>query len=350
MRNIQTVQINELFVHIVDNRKPELVLSDYPVQLDDLPGLRDYFAEHIRASLADSITRAARFSSGPDCPTAEICANVLAGRLPLVEGSRQLAQRLYEITKANRSISPADLAVCTYQDAAQPQGPRYLAILKIDPSKGFTHRVEDINGKKRISFEDSSRTLTQEKLQKSAFVQPLEPRHPEYDLLLLDRQTGAADPLVRIFFARTFLNVVDALDPTRRTEIFYKTIMDQTNAMIDVLPEEVRQEIDQRLTAAVTGATINVTEWLAALPVDAGLRETFRSAIQEKIADQQFETDPRIGGKLAARIQYIGEDGLYVSAPNEIFNRRVKWKKVSAPGGDIIEVTIRTKTWKQVSR
>lgn len=191
MRYAADIRLDELIVHIVDPRRANgLVLSERTLPLDSNERVADYFATHIENSLRDPAARAARFVDLGDENTAGLCRALLEHNVGLVEGSRRLAQRLYEIIAGDRRIAAGDLAVGFYRAGNRPDVPRYLALLKIDPSEVFRHTTaRDPDGNLYVSFEVETDVMptTREKLQKCAFVQPLEPR-PEYDMMLLDRQ------------------------------------------------------------------------------------------------------------------------------------------------------------------
>jgi hypothetical protein len=351
MRNVENIQILELFVHILDNRAPDLNLSDFPIQLQGNQALTDYFTGHIRTALREPTAKAARFQNLNPDQASGICSAIMSGQTTLTIGSKRIAECLYEIIRTDQRITPADLGVCLYQDQANP-GNRYLAILKIDPSEVFQHVItRDANGT-RIDYRISENALTKEKLQKCAFIRPLDPRHPEYDLLLLDRQTGiVGDGLIAQYFAQRFLDTVDALDAAKRTNIFYRTVVDSVNQIRGTLPPTYSQEIDQRLTTAVSGRSINVENWLEELPVDEPTRDHLRQAIRQNITDIEFQTDPQIGARLTAKVFYVGDHGFRLSIPSIYYDELVlPVQKIQTPEGEMNEIIIHTRTWSRVPR
>ncbi len=351
MRNIKKVQIDEMFVHILDNRKPELIPSDFPIQFGGNQALMDYFTGHISSSLSDTSAKAARFKNINPNEASGICEEILSGKTTLAAGSKCLAQLLFDIIKKDQRISPADMAVCLYKDADEPNE-SYLAILKIDPSEVFQHVITRKNRKVSITYQVNNDALTKEKLQKCAFIQTLDPRNPEFDMLLLDRQTVAThDGIIAQFFAERFLGAVNAFDATKRTLVFYKTVMDAFNKLRVDLSPEVSQDLDQRLTTAIGGRSINVSNWLNDLPVEDNVREDLREQIHEKITDLEFQTDPQIGGKFASRLIYQGDYGFKLTIPAGHFDDLIQpIRKIKTPEGEVNEIIIRTKAWNTVSR
>jgi hypothetical protein len=116
MRDATNIQLDQLIVHIRDPTRPDsFVLSECTIPLDGNQRLIDYFVAHIRNSLKDSAAKAARFVAMDDEVVSGICKALLDDRLDLVEGSRRLAQKLYEIIADDKRIKACDLAVCFYQ-------------------------------------------------------------------------------------------------------------------------------------------------------------------------------------------------------------------------------------------
>jgi hypothetical protein len=155
----------------------------------------------------------------------------LRGEIPLVEGSQRLAQDLYSILEGDRRITSGDLAVCLFQAENYPYT-HFLGIMKVDPVQIFRHVVlQDKRGNQYVSFETLPQAFTSERLQKCAFIQPLEPRHPEFDMLLLDRQQRLSENgSVARFFSETFLDAEEAFDARKMTEIVYRGLISAETA------------------------------------------------------------------------------------------------------------------------
>jgi phosphopantetheine adenylyltransferase len=188
MREATNIHLDQLIVHILDPGRPNgFVLSERTIPLERNQRLVDYFVAHIQNSLKDPTAKAACFIAMNDKAVSGICKALLDGHLDLVKGSRKLAQQLYAIITSDKRIKACDLAVCFYQAENQHSVSRYLALLKIDPSEVFRHKTEyDPQGNQYVNFEIETEVMptTRERLQKCAFVQQLEPRSPDYDMML----------------------------------------------------------------------------------------------------------------------------------------------------------------------
>ena len=82
--------------------------------------LAAYFTRHIQGSLQEPYARAARFRNINPTQVSGICHSLLSGKTNLVDGSRFLAQALYQILQNDQRISPADLGICFYQAENYP--------------------------------------------------------------------------------------------------------------------------------------------------------------------------------------------------------------------------------------
>ena len=346
MRNIEGIQIKELFVHILDNRNHNLVLSDFPLSFSGNQELEDYFVNHIFISINNDATKAAKFNNININQTSGICNSILKGDINLEEGSKKIAEILYEIIKDQR-ISPADLAICKFYDLGRPTD-LFLAILKIDPSKVFQHTVVKENDKVRIIYKINNEALTKEKLQKCAIIRQLEPRNSDYDMLLLDKQKRTFKKgLISEFFTEKFLDANEALDSTKRTIIFYKTIVNELDKNQKLISHHDYIEINTRLLNSINGKSINVNQWIGNLPVEEHTRELLKTGVKEKISDIEFTTDSQMGGKLSNRVIYHGDFNLRISILSKHFEDVFKSvKQISTPEeGDTNEIVIHTKKW-----
>src|SRR6267142_6382005 len=116
MRYMTDIQLSQLIVHIIDPWQTNgFVLSERTLPLENQQPLAEYFVTHIQHCLQDSATLVARFVALENEGVSGICKAMLVGGLDLVDGSRQLAERLYRTLRQDKRISVGDLAVGLYQ-------------------------------------------------------------------------------------------------------------------------------------------------------------------------------------------------------------------------------------------
>jgi hypothetical protein len=350
MRDATDIQIQEIIIHILEPRGQGLVLSDVTLPLDGNQELVEYFTRHIQGSLQEPYTKAARFRNINPEQTSGICQALLGGRMNLVDGSQGLAHALYQILQNDQRISPADLGVCFYQAENYP-GVRFLAILKVDPSRVFRHVVHQVNGNQYVSFEAERKAFTDERLQKSAFLQPLEPRHPDFDMLLMDRQArGVGAGRIARFFSEKYLDAEEAFDPRKYTERLYKSLTQAQNLVRNRLTALQEEEFDARVRLAVISPRINLDTWLNELNLPDGIKEEVDRVIRQFIPDREFDLDQQYSEHHLQKVIYQGDYRLKLEVLADYF-RQVVISEDYIPNDParppFYRVTIETETWRK---
>ena len=356
MRYASNIQLDQIIVHILDPRRPDgFVLSERAIPLERNQRLVEYFVSHIQNSLKDSTSSAACFVSLDDNMTSKVCRALLDGNLDLVAGSKKLAERLYKIIKRDERIKAGDLAVCFYRAGNRPNVPRYLALLKIDPSEVFRHKTEqDPLGKRYVNFEIETNVMptTREKLQKCAFIQSLDPRQ-EYDMILLDRQVKqlVPQPLAR-FFVEDFLGAALALDARQRTDLLYRGLVSARNQLHNKLHPHEEQLLSKSIHSAITSAHINIDTWLEALPLAEEYKEQIDHVVSEKLPDREFEIDATYVEKLSRKRSFRGDRGLQVNVSAERYKQVIVSEQLVEDPGEppYYRIEIHTEKWEETTR
>jgi hypothetical protein len=353
MRDATNVQIDELIIHILDPEGQGLVLSGITLPLDRSTTLHEYFTRHITETFKSPSIKAAQFRNiNPEQPSGA-CRVMLRGELPLTEGSAQLAQLLYPILERDRRITAGDLAVCFFRAENYPHT-RFLAIMKIDPSQVFSHEVkQDARGNHYVTFEPQPKSFTNEKLQKCALVQPLEPRHPEYDMLLLDRQgKGAENDRVARFFSEIFLDAKDTKDAFEYTERLYKGLIRAENRLRDRLTPEENQELTSHVNQAVASRRLNLDRWVEDLPVEQEVRQEIDRALSVQVGAREFPLDRDLYQRLARKARFQGDHSLRLEVPTDAYNQIIVSETLVTDDPDrepYYRIVIETKTWQRLT-
>ncbi|MBW4696319.1 MAG: nucleoid-associated protein [Aphanocapsa lilacina HA4352-LM1] len=360
MRYPGEVRVQQLVIHVVDPHRDNVVFSERDVPLDGADRLVEYFGHHIRNSLQDPVAGAGRFEADNSCPTFALCRAMLHEGLDLIGGSGKLAGQLAEIIRRNRSISPGVLVAGFYTDSGRPEVPRFLALLKMDPSQVFRHVVEReaATGRRyvRLALESDVLPSEREKLQKCAFVQPLEPRHAEYDMLLLDRQTRVPTEVpVAKFFVEGLLGAKLALDARGRTDRLFKGLMGAYNDLKSILPPGQGEQLRQAVDAAVRQSTIDLEDWLESLP----LAEEHRRSIDRHLAGQHlnertFDIDRTYGRSLLKKRVFRGDHSLRVEVsadPDKAQQVIQSTERIEIPGTlPYYRVVLHTERWDEIAQ
>lgn len=353
MRYSTDIRVDKLIVHILDPSKSDgLVLSTRDIPLEENPHLAEYFAAHIQNSLKDSATKAARFVYIDDDAVSGICKSLLAESIDLIQGSSILAKQLHAIISADRRTSACDLAVCFYSAGNQPKVPKYLALLKIDPSEVLRHKMDhDLQGNQFVNLEVESNVLptTREKLQKCAFIQSLEPRHNEYDMMLLDRQMRK--PFAR-FFIKDFLNAEFSLDSRERTDRLYTCLISAQNSLRNELNPQENESLRQAVDYAISSSSINIDTWIESLPISTEQKALIDEIVSEDLLDREFEIDTTYAQKLLLKKRFQGDHGLKVEVFAEDYDQVIRSVElIEEPGAPSYHrIVIHTEKWDDIRR
>jgi hypothetical protein len=329
------------------------VVSNITLPLSKNQALVDYFVHHIEETLKSPAIKAAQFRNiNPEQPSG-ICMALLRKDLPLVEGSQRLAGALYEILLQDHRITAGDLAVCLFRAENYPYT-RFLGIIKVDPSQIFRNVVlEDSRGRKYVSFEAEFNAFTSEKLQKCAIIQPLEPRHPDYDMLLLDRQIGGPeDGGIARFFSETFLDAKDAFDSYKYTDRLHRSLVNAQNNVTDRLSPAEKQTLEQGIEKAISSRRLNLDRWLEDLSLPEDVKQEIDRTIRPVIPVREFSLDPGLSQKVFQKVKYRGDNGLKLEIPSQFYHVNVVSEELIRDDPDrppYYRVVIETETWKRSS-
>jgi hypothetical protein len=188
------------------------------------------------------------------------------------------------------NISSGDLVTCLYEAENYP-AQKFLSIIKIDPSEIFLHETKlDEHGQPYVDLQLQPDALptTKEKLQKCAFIRPMNPRPDDYDMLLLDRQTGAIQGLqVARFFIHDFLDAELAHDTQTRTRKLYSALVSAHNQIRPSLTEQENMDLDDRIRTAVTNRSINLDTWLEQLPIADKNKQIINKMLLDSISSRR---------------------------------------------------------------
>lgn len=354
MRDCGSVFIDQIIIHILDTRDGGMgfVASQRELSLEGNDALREYFTSHIETSIGHGAATAARFRSIIDSETSGLCAALHSGSGSFVQVSQQISERLYQIMENDGRTKEGDLAICFYR-AENFEDRRYLALLKIDPSEVFQHAVRtDEAGMRFVTYILEPSAFTHEKLQKSAFIRSLEPRHSEYDMILLDRQVSDKRRRdVAQYFARDFLGAKNAYDAYDRSGQLYDALLDIRGLL--ELPEE-QAALDTHIESILQSRQFDAEAWLSSLPFEEETTERIRQPFYEALPDRTFEIDRTFVEKLRKKRIFRGEYDLKVRVDADHVDdviRRVQYVDDDpARTRPYYRITIETEMWDEVPR
>lgn len=358
MRNLSELELEGLIVHALDTEnESEAQLSEASLPPPPATDVRvfDYFRSNILVGLADTQARTARFESLASDRVA-VLAQLVQGEGTFVAASQRLAEALFEIMRGDRRISAGDLVVATYSGVLDGTREKFVAVMKIDPTSALRQMtLTDDSGRSIISFDVVQGLLPTdgEKLQKAAFIRPIEPRgEDDYDLLMLDRQVRPVDrEKVALFFSQRFLATRPSVTPRELTHRLLDTLERVQRMVSPELPDDdERDRLREKLAAATKQRHVNLDR----LPLDLELPRELSEKVAKQLgvkrfADREFTIDQDVVESKQRRVTvYHGDYGLRVEVPRQFSAERFEVEEVTDEPGrrPYHRVVIETETWR----
>lgn len=129
------ILINHGILHIIDNERGQVVLSESELDLDS-DMVTDFLVKHIKKVMNSTDVKEAAFES--DSGVLTTIKKFQAREMDFKSASWEFCVRLSEIMLENGDIPPADLLVTQFEIKRVP----YLAIFKLNHSVFYTHEVK----------------------------------------------------------------------------------------------------------------------------------------------------------------------------------------------------------------
>jgi hypothetical protein len=356
MRYVKNIELEKLIVHILDpSHANGKTLSQRTLPLEESPKLVEYFQRHIQNSLQDPATKAARFAN-LESPACQLCTKILNGSQDLVLASRALADLLYQAMGSDKRISGGDLAVALYRADAGSGATQYLSLMKIDPTDAFRHmQKRDSQNRLYVTFELEPDVMptTREKLQKCAFVQALQPRPADYDMMLLDKQEKQVGALaVAKFFAEGFLGAELAMDDRERTDRLYRSLVSAQNLLRPQLTPVQDEQLRQAIDGAMAAQAIDLDAFIAPLALAQSQKDMIEQVVSQALPDREFAIDASYAQQLVQKRHFRGDHGMRLTVSAEHYHDMVESVEVvtEAGGPDYHRITLRSREWKEIMK
>jgi len=325
MRDAKGVTVERAIVHIIDHLgKKDVVESEVELGLNgaNAQSLRDYFSDQVKNALKDAQTGSAKFAATGDQSAIDECFRALADSKRFVSCSQKLARLLLAAMGSDGRISPGNLVACIYTASNYPKK-NFLALFKIDLTKALIEKVEMQNDKRVDRFDERTDVMPtpREKLHKAALIPP-QGMDKKFDLLLLDRQA----PGVASFFARTFLNTVQVLDPITSTKGFLlatekarKFLMAAPEGSPERIGPKESDAIVQQIAAVAQSKSVDRVNWPKQLPLKPEAQEIVSKHLEKQFPqDRQIKIDSTVAQEVfLKKTRYRGGHGFLLEVDTD---------------------------------
>ena len=348
------LHIHDLIVHKVDHKErsaPQLAGRRTPTNAD----VESFLKRHIKNNISSKNTRTARFTppEGTDVVLRKVCYSLLQEEDQFVPSSQQIASHLFAAVENDRRISPSELVICTYSSSKSngSTAARHVAILKMDPSEGFTTKEEVMEGGAvRYVLEQVPEVLPITDLQKCAFVLPHQ-NEEEYDLQVLDQQisTFRQGKAAASFFTRDFLQCEVNYNAADRTKIYHR----ESLAYAAQKEEEGAWSADQselfreRINDSLRDDRVDIVALANRTIDDEEERQEYLQNLGSQGLDTVLDPDPDVSKRVTQHRTFVGDHDLKLRISADAYENRVEVEKDEVTGEKI--VTIRTDQWEETS-
>ncbi len=348
MTESSQIHIHRMIIHKVDH-----LSYDAPQVSDVESPITDEVASFVRQQISSNrehkFARTATFhlSNGAQTSLQPVCDCLLGNTDQLVPQSQEIAKRLFDTM--DRRVSPGDLVLCIFTETA-PDGPLWLALLKMDPQDGFIGEREEINGHACFVLRRVRNVLPRGELQKCAFIVPSTLRGPRgYDLKVLDQQAipYGARRLVASFFVTDFLRCKVGLNRADRTWTFASASHEWVGKKKN-WPDEKVDDFKKRVTETLQDQVVDATSFATAVITQPDEQDEYLQYLRQRgLEDLAFEPDPQERQRLTQYVQFEGDHGLRVRVEADAIGEgKVLWYAKES-GTDNWIVTIKTTRWER---
>ncbi|MBV7272165.1 nucleoid-associated protein [Clostridiaceae bacterium UIB06] len=324
MEYIKEIIINEAVVHILDTNAEEPVLNEYPLQLNE--EIYGFLLKHIERCLKDEELRYAIFN-GEKNVIKEASQEYLNEIKGIIETSKELANKMFRLMKAEGNIYSCDLVIVSISTEYGPM----LAILKMDYIKNYTHSIEFLDNKIGINIvpELTGLPTSSGKIQKSAFIKVVK-EDQGFNLMIIDKQSKSKDNMEygSDYFTNKYLGCRTIDNERDMTKTFVKAAEEWTRTSFEEnadTAEIVRSSIKKKLKEEEKIDVHSLAEDMFGDNVE--IQQSFKEYISSQGVGDNVDIDKQWVEKKLKRVRlkidkeidlYINQDAYYDNSKFEI--------------------------------
>ncbi|MCL2376107.1 MAG: nucleoid-associated protein [Defluviitaleaceae bacterium] len=213
--------INHGILHIIDNERGQVVLSESELDLDS-DMVADFLGRHIKKMMDGNDVKEATFNA--DSAMLATVGQYIAGEVDFKAASREMCTKLAEIMLENGEIPPADLLVTQFDI----KGAKYLSIFKLNHSVFYTHEVKD--GQNHIVQSSFALPLGGSKVTEAVII----PYSPMV-LKIIEKPHAVQGEIVN-YFSQLFLQTGASLSRKQAAKLIKATLEDVVAKHLDGSP------------------------------------------------------------------------------------------------------------------
>ncbi|WP_270941456.1 nucleoid-associated protein [Romboutsia lituseburensis] len=324
--------IHKFIIHVLDKNSDVPILNDYEGKIN--PEVDKFFQKVIKRVTKDDDLRKGYFKDYNNNIVKNCCEQMIYDESTFLENSKEIASYLFDIMKINAEIDSGDLAICLYTIKDE----KYVAILKLDYKKLYTHSIEFIDDKFNIQMVANEIGIPETGRQKQCAIVGISGINDEYHLRLLDKDAEKEE--LESKFIKEFLNVERIDDDKYKTKVFKNSAETWiTNALSDNIKqaEDVRSLLNYTLKEK---ESIDIQEFVENTIKEDDLKESFKEHMEDKGLDEGFSIDKTWVEKKLKKRSIKTDNGFDLKGNLEDFEDPMKYNVKQNPDGSI-DITIK---------
>ncbi|CEI71994.1 MULTISPECIES: nucleoid-associated protein [Romboutsia] len=324
--------IHKFIIHVLDKNSDVPILNDYEGKIN--PEVDKFFQKIIKRVTKDDDLRKGIFKDYNNNIIKNCCEQIIYDEITFLENSKEIAAYLFDIMKINSEIDSCDLAICLYTVKDE----KYVAILKLDYKKLYTHSIEFIDDKFNIQMVANEIGIPETGRQKQCAIIGVSGINDEFHLRLLDKDAEKEESESK--FIKEFLNAERIDDDKYKTKVFKKSA---ENWITNALTENIKQAEDMRSVLNYTlkeKHEIDVNDFIENNIKDENLKESFKEHMEDKGLDEGFNIDKTWVEKKLKKRSIKTDNGFDLKGNLEDFEDPMKYSVKQNPDGSI-DITLK---------
>ncbi len=324
--------IHKFIIHVLDKNSDVPILNDYEGKIN--PEVDKFFQKIIKRVTKDDDLRKGIFKDYNNNIIKNCCEEIIYDEITFLENSKEIAAYLFDIMKINSEIDSCDLAICLYTVKDE----KYVAILKLDYKKLYTHSIEFIDDKFNIQMVANEIGIPETGRQKQCAIIGVSGINDEFHLRLLDKDAEKEESESK--FIKEFLNAERIDDDKYKTKVFKKSA---ENWITNALTENIKQAEDMRSVLNYTlkeKHEIDVNDFIENNIKDENLKESFKEHMEDKGLDEGFNIDKTWVEKKLKKRSIKTDNGFDLKGNLEDFEDPMKYSVKQNPDGSI-DITLK---------
>lgn len=319
--------IHKFIVHVLDKNSDVPILNDFEGKIN--PEVDKFFQKLIKRVTKDDDLRKAVFKNYNENTIKNCCEQIIYDESTFLENSKEIAAYLFEIMKINAEIESCDLALCLYTVKDE----KYVAILKLDYKKLYTHSIEFIDDKFNIQMVANEIGIPETGRQKQCAIIGTSGVNDEFHLRLLDKDSEKEE--IESKFIKEFLNAEKVDDDKYKTKVFKNSA---ENWITNALSDDIKQAEDVRSILNYTlkeKHEIDINDFVENSIKDENLKESFKEHMEDKGLEEGFNIDKKWVEKKLKKRSIKTDNGFDLKGNLSDFEDPMKYSVRQNPDGTI---------------